>query len=88
MNDSQITEEFRRILFSGTDSEFRKYVIELKQSGLKQAKAYEILLEIWSQLDVSHNDRELDILSNWLDEVSGNVIPEYRIWADAIDNKS
>ena len=83
MNDIEIAENLRRILFHGTDSEFQKYILELKRNGLSQTKAYELLLSIWDQLDAKVNEREVDVLTNWLDQVSGNISVGGRIWGKA-----
>ena len=80
MNDIEIAENFRRILFHGTDAEFQKYILELKRNGLSQTKAYELLLSIWDQLDDKVNQKEVDVLTNWLDQVSGNISVGGRIW--------
>ncbi len=70
MNDSETVEKFRHILFHGTDSEFRTYLLGLNSAGLSNADAYRLLLLIWEQLDHVANEKELDRLANWLDEVT------------------
>ena len=67
MTDEQFEALFREMLTRDSEEEFRRLQREWNSQGIPNKRLFGILLTIWRSMNVDDHDRELDLLSNWLE---------------------
>lgn len=78
-----VIEEIHKPLLS---QDTRKILVEFKEGGGKQAKAYEILMGVLlEKREAGVEEKVDDALLDIIDGVIGDIAPSFRVWPDRLE---